>query len=71
MFEIAILRKVRGRDPMDVVKDSGSDLKIEKRVSSIKKLAYSNAEWGLRFRLRPRGASAPEGEPSGSERLRN
>jgi len=24
---------------------------------------------GLRLRLHPRGASAPEGEPSGSERL--
>ena len=30
-----------------------------------------NAEFGLRLRRRPRGASAPEGEPSGSERLRN
>ena len=29
------------------------------------------AEFGLRLRRRPRGASAPEGEPSGSERLRN
>ena len=40
------------------------------QVSSIKKLAYSNADFGLRLRLRPTGASAPEGEPSGSERLR-
>jgi len=39
--------------------------------SSIKKLAHSNAECGLRLRLRPIGASAPEGEPSGSERLPN
>jgi hypothetical protein len=29
------------------------------------------SDCGLRLRLRPRGASAPEGEPSGSERLRN
>ena len=29
-----------------------------------------NWECGLRLRLHPRGASAPEGEPSGSERLR-
>jgi len=28
-------------------------------------------ECSLRLRLRPIGASAPEGEPSGSERLRN
>jgi len=39
-------------------------------VSSIKKLAHPNADFGLRLRLRPTGTSAPEGEPSGSERLR-
>jgi hypothetical protein len=27
------------------------------------------AEFGLRLRLRPTGASAPEGEPSGSEKM--
>jgi hypothetical protein len=30
-----------------------------------------SAKCGLRLRLRPRGASAPEGEPAGSERLRS
>jgi len=30
---------------------------------------YPIADCGLRLRRRPRGASAPEGEPSGSERL--
>jgi hypothetical protein len=30
-----------------------------------------NADFGLRLRLHPRGASAPEGEPSGSERVQN
>ena len=40
-------------------------------MSSIKKLTIPIADFGLRLRRRPRGASAPEGEPSGSERLRN
>jgi hypothetical protein len=41
------------------------------KFKAFEKKYTSYAECGLRLRLRPRRASAPEGEPSGSERLWN